>query len=254
MKPITSKKNPKVKLVKSLNDKKARKKLGLSFVEGEKVFRELFLMRGNRIQFIMCSEKKYEHIKSLEFVKPVEIFVVSKEILKELSNQSTPDGIIAVFRVPTMTIEYLTGEENFVVLDEITDPGNMGTIIRTGIAMGIDLFSTINCTDPYSPKAIQSSMGAIFSATIFDTSACELKKIETTFIKTDMKGEDISKAKLPKNFAIVLGNEHNGVSEKMSEICDMSVAIPMEEGAESLNVAVAAGIVMYEIKRGGDCE
>lgn len=179
------------------------------------------------------------------------VYRVSENVMKELSDTVTPQGMIGVFEIPKFKSECVC--EKILVLNGVSDPGNVGTLLRTALAMG---FLTVICdektADVYSPKVVRSAMSAVFSLNILRTDSLsgtlgELKKdgyTVCTGILSD-KSENIGNISFPKKNIIVLGNEANGVEREIAEMSDILYIIPMNNAIESLNVAVSGGIVMY---------
>lgn len=179
------------------------------------------------------------------------VYRVSESIMKELSDTVTPQGMIGVFEIPKFKSECVS--EKILALNGVSDPGNVGTLLRTALAMG---FLTVICdektADVYSPKVVRSAMSAVFSLNILRTESLlgtlgELKKdgyTVCTGILSD-KSENIGNISFPKNNIIVLGNEANGVEKEIAEMSDILYIIPMNSAIESLNVAVSGGIAMY---------
>jgi len=142
---------------------------------------------------------------------------------------------------------------HILILDQVTDPQNIGAIIRSACAFGYNTIFAVNSVYPYSYKAIPSSMGYIFDVNYIDTTYDELIKIKNdniiTFISADMDGEIIdTPASIKENFAIIIGNEGQGISRELRNLSDKTFAIPMDNGVESLNASVSAGILMFLLK------
>lgn len=236
---ITSKSNPLVKKINSLSDKKFRRQLGLYLVEGVKSVKEC-IAAGCRIQQIICTE---EHEN--EFASAV---VVSDGVFKSISSEVTPQGVMAVVKIPDSRLT--PPEGSCLLLDCLQDPGNLGTVIRTANAAGYGEIYLINCTDPYSPKAVRASMSGIFFVKIYSGAREEVLSTLSgvPLICADMNGEDIFAFSPPDKFCLCIGNEGGGISEQVSKAAAYTVKIPMRESCESLNAAVSAGIAMYALK------
>ncbi|MBR1868061.1 MAG: RNA methyltransferase [Clostridia bacterium] len=243
---ITSKSNPKIKKIASLKQKKYREEYGEYLVEGYKMVKEAFETRQDVLIVAGTAEGL---MRSSDFVEKtdVEIVEVSESVMEYISDSVTPQGIIAVIKKPKPSYK---GDKVSVLLDGISDPGNMGTIIRTSVALGIREIYLINCCDPFSPKVIRSSMSGIFSVDIFEESLKEatedLKGIP--LIVADMDGENIFSFTPPEKYCVVIGNEANGVSEEVRKRADKIISIPMEKGMESLNAGVSFAITAYTLK------
>ena len=236
---ITSKSNPTIKEIVKLNDKKFRRETGLYLVEGTKPVNEC-IAAGGDIQRIVCTERL-----ASSYIEPT---VVSEDVFKAVSSEKTPQGVIAVVKIPESNIE--PPKDSCILLDRLQDPGNLGTIIRTANAAGYRQIYLINCTDPYSPKAVRASMSGIFFVKIYQGGESEILNAlkDIPLICADMDGENIFSFKAPQKFCLCIGNEGQGISDVINKISEYRVKIPMSETCESLNAAVSAGIAMYLLK------
>ncbi len=243
---ITSKSNPKIKKIASLKQKKYREEFGEYLVEGYKMVKEAIEM-GMDLATVVLTEEGLLKMSDIVEKTNAEIVEISESVMDYISDSVTPQGVIASIKKPTP----IKGNSKIkVLLDGVSDPGNMGTIIRTSVALGIKELYLINCCDPFSPKAIRSSMSGIYSVDIFEETLQEatedLKGIP--LIVADMKGEDIFSFIPPEKYCLVIGNEANGVSEEVRKIADKIISIPMERGIESLNAGVSFAITAYTLK------
>ena len=240
---LTSKNNPLIKETASLKEKKGRKEHGLFLVEGAKMVEEC-AKSGFEIERVFVSEN-YEGGSPCEEAKTV---VVSEDVLRFLSDEKTPQGILCRAKIPTKTLCAPTGKS--LLLDGVADPGNVGAIIRTANAAGYeDIYLTRACADPYSPKSVRASMSGIFFIRLHfgerEKILSLLNESETPILAADMDGENVFEFRAPKRFALVIGNEANGVSDEVFSQAKYTVKIPMKATQESLNAAVSAGIIMY---------
>ncbi len=236
---ITSKSNPIVKEISKLNDKKYRKEKGLYLVEGIKLVNECIASECF-VENIICTENLAEN-----YPKSI---IVSDDIFKNLSSEITPQGVLAVIRKPQNILK--NPQCSCILLDCLQDPGNLGTIIRTANAAGYKEIYLINCTDPYSPKAVRASMGGIFYVKIYQGTKAEILNMLSgiELICADMSGQDIFQFTAPEKFCLCIGNEGNGISRDIINFSDYKIKIPMDTSCESLNAAVSAGIAMYQLK------
>lgn len=245
MKFISSADNPEIKNIIKLKDKKFRDETKLFIAEGENLVKTLKLS-NLQIEKLFISEDSEFDYDGLG-VQPV---IVTTSIMKKISNTVTPQGVLALVKQPECRHEV---SEKALVLDNISDPGNMGTIIRTAAACDYETLILIDCADPYSPKSVRSSMGGIFFVNIISLTRAEfyefMKNNPINLITADMSGEDVFNFKNCGKFALVLGNEANGVGRDIKEMSDYCISLPMSEKMESLNVAVSAGILMYILNR-----
>lgn len=238
---ITSRNNPLIKRVLSLRDKKYRREFGAYVIEGVKQVREAVAC-GCVIEQIICSESYTGDV----FV-PEKTCVVSDGVFEKLSEECSPQGILAVLSIPECKVS--APQNNSLMLDGIADPGNLGTIIRTANAAGYTDIYLRNCADPFSSKTVRAAMSGIFFVRLQIGNLDEIMHALAgiTKICADMNGVDIFSYTAPEKFCLIIGNEANGVSREVREMCNVTVKIPMRESCESLNAAVSAGILMYEL-------
>ena len=237
---ISSKSNPIIKAVSALSDKKFRKQCNQYVVEGIKPVREC-IDAGCQIERIICIEGLEDNFNGAT--------VVTENVFKSISSEKTPQGVLAVVRIPQTKLK--PPQKSCLLLDCLQDPGNLGTVIRTANASGYDELYMINCTDPYSPKAVRASMSGIFFVNIYQGTREEI--LDTLsgvpLICADMHGEDIFEFNAPEFFALCIGNEGSGISSEVKKRASYTVKIPMRSTCESLNAAVSAGIAMYALRK-----
>ncbi len=241
---LTSKNNPLIKQTAALKEKKARKEQGVFLVEGKKMSMEC-LKSGFEIERTFLAEDYAGDISSFE--NPV---WVSNDVFHHLSDEKTPQGVLCRVKIPSRLLCAPKGSCLF--LDGVSDPGNLGAIIRTANAAGYEeIYLTEECADPYSPKSVRASMSGIFFTTIYRAPRAEILSVleGMPIVVADMGGENAFSFIPPKKFALVIGNEGNGVSGEVREKAAHTVRIPMQPTQESLNAAVSAGILMYLLKR-----
>lgn len=231
---IESVNNEKIKRYSKLNEKKYRDKENMFIVEGEHLVEEA-LEKGIVIDIFSLEEKENSTR-------------VSIEVMKKLSNLSNPPKILAVAK----KIEERKINGNVLVLDDIQDPGNLGTIIRSAVSFGIDTIVTSkNTVDVYNSKVIRATEGMLFKINYLKRDLVEFinaNKDTLTFITTDVRtGKDIKDIEIPGNYALIMGNEGNGVSDAVSELVPNKVNIKISEKCESLNVSIATSILLYEL-------
>ena len=234
-----------IKLITSLQQKKYRKQHQLFFAEGIKVIEELLVSKFE-LQAIYTTEL-------LDFdVATDKIHTINTNELKKISALTTPNTCLAVFKIP---IEKKLEENGLIVaLDNVRDPGNLGTIIRLCDWFGItQLICSTETVDIYNPKVIQATMGSIGRVAVFyQDLAAFLKKTQLPVFGTFMEGENVYQKSLPQNGILVMGNEANGISESVSKSITQKLTIPRFgklQQTESLNVATATAILLSEFKR-----
>lgn len=244
MEVIISNANSKVQFVKSLKDKAIRYEQQKLVVEGENFIKDL--PSSLRVfQIFVQSEFKDKFKNILNKYSEEIIFEVTASVMKGMSDTSSPSGILAVVQIPSVA-RTIVG--NVAVLDFVADPGNVGTIIRTCVACGIKTIITINCADVTSSKVVRSSMGAVFKTNIIDCDyqdALNLLKSHEIYC-LDMAGENIFDKRISeKEFALVVGNEANGINEQIKKSCNKVLSLPMIGDMESLNAAVSMSVALY---------
>ena len=254
-KQITSVQNQIIKKIKELQKKKSvRKSEGLFVIEGVRGVKEI--PAGIKIKYLITTPEIDE--KELGSVKPEEWLEVTKEIYKTISDTQSPQGAMAVAYMPTYQLSDLSIEKgHYLVLENLQDPGNLGTIIRTAHAFAFKgIFITKGSVDLYSPKVVRSTMSSLFHVPIvvdeeIETYMTYLKQKGATIYTTALKPEakPIYEMAFKEKSAIIIGNEGNGVSQVVLEETDHTMIIPMPGGAESLNASVAASICMYEVTK-----
>jgi RNA methyltransferase, TrmH family len=246
-----------IKRIRSLSVKKFRRQSGLFCVEGEKMVSELILS-GWGIEMIYATEE-WKGIRGNNAVN-LNIKVISGKELERISTLTTPNKVLALAKVPLYDIKTIdAGSRLILALDNIQDPGNLGTIIRTADWFGVEEIVCSSMTaDVYNPKVIQATMGSFLRVKIYYTDLTEfLESIPDGIpvIGATLDGENINKKKLPGTGILVTGNESKGISEKIMNRITNKVYIPMfdennrNSKPESLNVAVAwAGILLSKIQ------
>lgn len=251
IKSITSKENKIIKLVTSLQKRSYRNSHGLFVVEGKRICDEAFLWFKQYISFVLISESYYTKNPELSMV--CDTYKLPDSLFSFVCGTETPQGIMAVVQIPANSDKLKS--DNILILDGISEPGNMGTILRTAEAMGFcDIFITKGSVDVYSPKVVRSTMGSIFRLNFhFEENTdfiSNLKNSGYQIIATALKNSVSLETVVPleKN-AIVIGNEAKGVSDAILNNSDIITKIDMCGNSESLNAAVAAGIVMYRLSK-----
>ena len=255
---ITSSKNPKIKQIKSLYRRKNRWNMELFIIEGVKILEEC-IDNNYPLENIIYSDELfntnggveiYERIKSYE-----NLIYVPNSLFKEISDTENPQGIMALAKITERQIEELYKLDNpfILFLEEIQDPGNMGTIIRTADAFNLDgIIVSEGSVDIYNPKVIRSTMGSIFRTPVYyiKDNMETIKKFESMGFKifaTSLEGENYTYNIDFKNSSLILiGNESKGLSDELHSLAHQWIKIPILGGAESLNVAIATSIIMYE--------
>lgn len=252
---ITSASNEQIKNIIQLKEKsKARKQKKQFVVEGIKMFSEV---PKESLEAVYVSESFLKDNK--DNLKGVDFQIVSDAVFKKISDTVTPQGVLAIVRQSTYTLEDIInyrkkGKSCIVVLDRLQDPGNLGTIVRTGEGAGISgIIMSNDCADIYNPKVIRSTMGSIFRVpfAVVDNLPDAIDKMKACGITTyaaHLNGEDYNKGVFVNDIALLIGNEARGLSKEVSDKADKRIRIPMEGKVESLNAAIATAILMYEAR------
>jgi RNA methyltransferase, TrmH family len=250
---ITSKDNSLIKEIKKLKEKKYRSEKRLFIIEGFR-FVEEALKSSFHIETICVSENSLSKLSDYGLENHLEgnvkVISLAEGIFNTLSSTESPQGILAIVRMKSS--EVFNNTNNYVLIDKVQDPGNLGTIIRTAHAAGCSgVILTKGTVDLYNEKTLRSTMGSIFNIPIIEDKDLsftkELRnngyKLVCSSLDTEYNFYDID---LTQKLIISVGNEGNGISKELYDISDIKVKIPMPGGAESLNVAVAASIMIYE--------
>ncbi|GIV33164.1 MAG: RNA methyltransferase [Chitinophagales bacterium] len=237
-----------IKYIQSLRHKKIRHTLQVYIIEGEKMVLE-YLQAGHAVQQLWATASwisEYEHMLANRKIK---IHQVNEAELKKISALTTPNQVLAVVSIPEPSFPTLNAGVH-VALEDIQDPGNMGTIIRTADWFGIhSVLCSENCVDVYNPKVVQATMGALLRVKVFYVNLYDvLKRAGLPVYAAVTNGSILERDKLPQEAILVIGNESRGLSEKIQTVAVKKIAIPRFGKAESLNAAVAAGILMYCFK------
>lgn len=196
-------------------------------------------------------QKEIEYYNLLK-TQGVEIFIIQKHEFEKIASTQHSQGVLAVFKIPEKIIE-LNNEKTIICLENISDPGNVGTILRSCDWFGIKtVLLSKNSAELYNPKVLRSSMGAIFNLNILENAdiISEIEKLKSEGYNTyysDMEGQDYRKIDFNKKSVITFCNEAFGPTDKLKDICDTSITIPKKGNIESLNVAAAAAVILSSI-------
>jgi TrmH family RNA methyltransferase len=269
---ITSRQNPTIKRICSLSEKKGRRAEGLFRFDGIKLFGEA-LEKGLDVKYVLLNDAAPQAIKdavekALQSgkISLLQLIVCSEDVFSKASEERSPEGIITVAALmPELHRALFEDEargygapaaERLLIAESLRDPGNLGTVIRSCRALGIDrLIISDDCADIYSPKVIRAAMGGLFCLRIDMIPAATLsdailslreggRAIYAAALRDDAK--DIGALKLKRGDCFVIGNEGHGLSDAVIKACDACAIIPMREGSESLNAAAAATICIWE--------
>ncbi len=238
---ITSLNNSKVVEVSKLLDKKYRKSSGRYIIEGERLVRDA-IQHGASVLEIFVKESVQD---KFSFENQI---VVTDSVFSKMTDTVNSQGVLAVVEQSNRSL--IAPKGNCLVLDALQDPGNVGTLIRTAAACGFTDIYAVNCVDVYSPKVLRSAMSAHFCVNIMQADNMEvvfslLQDVQK--VVAHMQGENVFDTNFHGKIALILGNEGNGVSEFCKLHADSVVSLPMQNDFESLNVAIAGSVIMYNI-------
>lgn len=251
---ITSTSNQQIKNIIRLEKKgKARKEQDVFLVEGLRMYQEA---PRERIVKTYVSESFYK--KEKEMLCDTDLEIVEDRVFQSASDTMTPQGVLSIVKQYHYKMEDFWKKEHpfFLVLENLQDPGNMGTIFRTAEGAGVDgIFLSKDCVDLYNPKVIRSTMGSIYRMPFLYVDSVtdiveELKKKKIRVFAAHLKGKNSYDGEdYLSGTAFMIGNEGNGLTDELASKADCYVKIPMQGKVESLNAAMAAGILMYEVNR-----
>ena len=257
---ITSLSNSTIVAIRKLHRLKDRRATGLFLAEGLRVVGQALDSGAEIRQLIICPDlliSEYgQQLVNRARKLGVDCLEVNEPVFSSLARKDTPKGIAAVIAQRWQTLESLAPQEGelWVGLQAIQNPGNLGTILRTCDAVGATHVLLLDdCTDPYDPAAVKASMGSIFTVRLTKTHAeafrawhaqhAEMKIVGTS----DHADEDYAQTVYPQTCLLLMGSERQGLSDEYIQLCAKMVRIPMEGTCDSLNLAVATGIILYQI-------
>ena len=251
MERITSRTNPLMTHIRKLSSSAAyRREQGEFVCDSPKLLTEALLWKAPIVTVVATVGHDLPPLSG-----DVRVVEVPEDVMASVSPMKTPQGVLFTCRLPQTQLPAVLDGRCYMVLDGVQDPGNVGTIWRTADAFGCDgLILLPGCADPYSPKTVRSSMGAVFRSTVWTAHAGELKAaLERSGIPLygaalrddtlDARCVDYSRA------ALAIGSEGRGLSGEMLALCDKTIRIPMTERCESLNAAIAAAVLLWEAYR-----
>lgn len=226
------------------NLKKQKREKSLLFLDNVKIIKDA--LPHINVKLILTT------VETLPFdAGDIKVYKTDAKTIEMLADTITPQGVLCVAEFKKQDKAVPNG--NFLVLDTLQDPGNVGTLIRTSVACNFSAVFLVDCVHVTNPKLIRSSVGAVFNQKIYEMSKEEFVKFailnNLPLAKCDMNGENIFKKKFEKPIGIVVGNEGQGVSEEISKLSRISLSIPMKGNIESLNAGVSGSIIMYQIAK-----
>ncbi|MEO7121310.1 MAG: RNA methyltransferase, partial [Ginsengibacter sp.] len=237
-----------VKYIQSLSHKKLRDEQNSFIAEGPKVVRE-FLLSENFVSVMICATSDWlsENKNILSSISPGNIYEIDEVALEKISQLKTPNKVVCVFEKKLMKMTPHLSNKLSLMLDDIQDPGNLGTIIRIADWFGVDnVICSENSVDCYNPKVVQATMGSLARVNIIYTSLISFvgKNKSVSVYAAALDGVPVSQLKGISEGIIVIGNESKGISDELMNIATQKITIPRYGKAESLNAAVATGIIL----------
>ncbi len=232
-------------LIKNLKKQK-RENSFLLFLDNKKIISDA-ISNGQKPILALTTDESF----SVEGLNEDKILLIDSKTLSQLTDSKTPQGVCVMIEYTQDMVK--VPKSNFLVLDGLQDPGNVGTLIRTAKACGFKSVFLLDSVNETNMKMIRSSAGASFSIELFSMTRSDFvnfaKKNKLHLIKCDMSGQNVFDYSTDKNVGVVVGNEGKGLSLEISQICSTTLSIPMERGIESLNAGVSGSIVMYQINK-----
>ena len=228
-------------LIKDLKKQK-RENCSLLFLDNIKIIKDS-INNGIKPIYILVEDEYLNQWNGLNVLK------VDRKTIEQLSDSKTPQGVVCITEYPQYKVEKPIG--NFLVIDKLQDPGNIGTLIRTATACGFEYVFLLDSVRISNPKLVRSSVGTIFQTKVIALKTTDFinvfKSWNLPLLKADMSGENIFDYDNNGITGLVIGNEGNGVSKEISQLCTKSISIPMMKNVESLNASISGAIIMYQI-------
>lgn len=250
---ITSRANPLLARVRKLNSRRAfRREEGAFAAEGPKLLTEA-LRWGGELEAVICAPG----VELPELPEGTRVAEVSDSLLASIADTQSPQGIVFICKGKALSVPGRLTGGRYLLLDGVQDPGNVGTIWRTADAFGTDgLLLCEGCADPWNPKTVRATMGAVFRLPVYEcaleTAAERLAAAGLPLYAAALRDDTVDVRELDLGCcAVAIGSEGRGVSQRTLELCERTVKIPMSPRCESLNAAVAAAVVLWEMARGG---
>src|SRR5574338_50060 len=235
----------KVKYIQSLGQKKPRDEAGVFIAEGPKLVKELLETTAGSIEEIYAMQEWIEENKKL--LTKTSVVEISEQELERISQLNTPNKVVAIVKKFSAGAPIISKGIITLALDTIQDPGNLGTIIRTADWFGVaQIVCSRDCADVYNSKVVQATMGSIARVKVFyvDLEKWLVQQQDVRIYAAVLEGQDITTMKKIKEGIILIGNESKGISDEILKLANVKITIPKKGKAESLNAAVAAGVIM----------
>lgn len=262
IKEITSLANPLIKDIKALAQKKNRDETNLFLAEGLKLIIDA-LDLGWKLNILVVAKAAIgnpvaDKTITRALARGAEVVETSEKVTAAITRRDNPQAVLGVFeqRYNTLSSINASGTDTYLALDRVRDPGNLGTIIRTADAAGVKGVILIGeCTDPFAIETVRATMGSVFAVPLYHASEAEFISFRKTFTglvcgthlkgAVDYRSVDYSKAPV----LVIMGNEQSGMGEALSAACEKLIRIPQQGRADSLNLAIATGVTLFEVRR-----
>ncbi len=229
-------------LIKDLKKQK-REKSSLLFLDNFKIIKDAIGQGLKPLLMLVADE--------IDWQIDCPVYKAERFQIEQLADSTTPQNVLCILEYTQHIVE--KPKSNFLVLDGLQDPGNVGTLIRTAKACGFDSVFLVDSVKPTNPKLVRSTVGTLFTSKVYSMTKKQFidfaMKENLQLLVADMNGENIFEYSSNSTIGVVLGNEGQGVSKELREICTKTIKIPMKEGVESLNVAVSGAIIMYQMAK-----
>lgn len=253
---VTSLSNARVKGIAALALKKERAASGLFVVEGLQLV-GFGIEAGWELDTLVVLKGTHHDVLDRAVQAAGSVLEVNDAVMEKLSRKENPQGVLGVFKQHTLALKRLSVDGLWVVLEQVRDPGNLGTIIRTADAVGAQGVMLLgDCTDVWAPECVRATMGSIFHVPLVKTSVKDFMEWKAAkgdgvmLVGTHLQGAvDYREVQVQRPLMLCMGTEQSGLTKAMAEACDVKVKIPMRGRAESLNLAMATGIMLYELTR-----
>lgn len=256
--PVLGRHNTRLKDIRRMDTPCGRDSLGCFVVEGLRVVNEL-LNSSLELQALYCAVDTYSEAYDLALKaqqRGAEVFQVDISVLESVAPTHSSQGLLGVAKLPQYSVEQVLAGDSVVVLQGVQDPGNVGTLMRSASAFGATGVLLLGGADPFSSRAVRSSVGAAFRLPVLrlgdeeSETALALLREHSLDIVTAVAhgGVSLTEVRFPKRMALVLGGEVSGVSQCMQDAAAVNVSIPLEPNCESLNVAAAGAVMLYQAK------
>lgn len=262
MKNIESRENKIIKRIKALQIKKNRDKEQVFIAEGLRFVNHIPL--NQEVELYLISEKFLSEIEKnsdiSKYEERADVYVVNDKIFQNVSDTENPQGILAICKQKVYNLDDIINDykENpfYIIMEDLQDPANVGTILRTADACGVDgVFLTKGCVDIYNPKVLRGTMGSLFNVPVVKNLdlyeiVSKMKEKNINTYAMHLKGEEYPYSmNFKESCCFIVGNEARGLTDKCANMCDKLVKLPMLGGAESLNASIASGVMLYEVVR-----